>query len=62
MAYKPTIGLEINAELKTRTKMFYKQFNERTKEMVGDIVPAEITIYEDRSFTFKLKTPKLQRF
>ncbi|MBI2033912.1 MAG: 50S ribosomal protein L11 [Candidatus Liptonbacteria bacterium] len=35
---------------------FCKQFNERTKEMVGDIVPAEITIFEDRSFTFKLKT------
>mgnify|MGYP001585406956 FL=1 len=35
---------------------FCKQFNERTKEMAGDIVPAEITIYEDRSFTFKLKT------
>ncbi|MBI2036797.1 MAG: 50S ribosomal protein L11 [Candidatus Liptonbacteria bacterium] len=36
---------------------FCKQFNEATKEMTGDIVPAEITIYEDRSFTFKLKTP-----
>lgn len=36
---------------------FCKQFNDRTKEMRGDIVPAEITIYEDRSFTFILKTP-----
>ena len=36
---------------------FCKQFNEATKEMTGDIVPAEITIFEDRSFTFKLKTP-----
>ena len=36
---------------------FCKQFNEATKDMTGDIVPAEITIYEDRSFTFKLKTP-----
>jgi len=36
---------------------FCKQFNDATKEMHGDIVPAEITIYEDRSFTFKLKTP-----
>jgi large subunit ribosomal protein L11 len=36
---------------------FCKQFNEATKEMTGDIVPAEITIYEDRSFTFILKTP-----
>ncbi len=36
---------------------FCKQFNEATKDMVGDVVPAEITIYTDRSFTFKLKTP-----
>ncbi len=36
---------------------FCAKFNEATKDMTGDIVPAEITIYEDRSFTFKLKTP-----
>jgi large subunit ribosomal protein L11 len=36
---------------------FCKQFNDATKTMAGDIVPAEITIFEDRSFTFKLKTP-----
>jgi len=36
---------------------FCKQFNEATKDMTGDVVPAEITIYVDRSFTFKLKTP-----
>ncbi len=37
---------------------FCKQFNDATKEMdKGDIIPAEITIYEDRSFSFKLKTP-----
>jgi large subunit ribosomal protein L11 len=36
---------------------FCSQFNEATKEMVGDIIPVEITIYVDRSFTFKLKTP-----
>ena len=36
---------------------FCKQFNEATKDMTGDVVPAEIIIYEDRSFTFKLKTP-----
>ncbi len=38
-------------------QQFCQQFNEATKAMTGDIVPAEITIYEDRSFTFKLKTP-----
>lgn len=36
---------------------FCKQFNEATKDMKGDIVPAEITIFEDRSFSFILKTP-----
>ncbi|MDP3901825.1 MAG: 50S ribosomal protein L11 [bacterium] len=36
---------------------FCKQFNDATKDMTGDVVPAEITIYEDRSFDFKLKTP-----
>ena len=35
---------------------FCKQFNDATKAMTGDVIPAEITIYEDRSFTFKLKT------
>ncbi len=36
---------------------FCQQFNEATKALTGDIIPAEITIYEDRSFTFILKTP-----
>jgi large subunit ribosomal protein L11 len=36
---------------------FCTKFNEATKDMMGDIVPAEITVYEDRSFTFVLKTP-----
>ncbi|MFH1387822.1 MAG: 50S ribosomal protein L11, partial [Patescibacteria group bacterium] len=36
---------------------FCLKFNEATKEMEGDIIPAEITVYEDRTFDFKLKTP-----
>lgn len=36
---------------------FCQQFNAATKDMTGDIIPAEITIYEDRTFDFKLKTP-----
>jgi large subunit ribosomal protein L11 len=36
---------------------FCKAYNERTAQQAGDVVPAEITIYEDRSFTFVLKTP-----
>jgi large subunit ribosomal protein L11 len=37
---------------------FVTQFNERTKEMPGELIPALVTVYEDRSFTFELKTPK----
>jgi large subunit ribosomal protein L11 len=36
---------------------FCKAYNERTAQQTGDVVPAEITIFEDRSFTFILKTP-----
>src|SRR6184192_2473852 len=36
---------------------FTKAYNERTQSQVGDVVPAEITIFEDRSFSFVLKTP-----
>jgi len=36
---------------------FCAKFNEATKEMSGDIIPVEITVYEDRTFDFKLKTP-----
>ncbi len=36
---------------------FCKTFNERTANQVGTIIPVEITVYEDRSFTFVTKTP-----
>jgi large subunit ribosomal protein L11 len=36
---------------------FCKEYNEKTAAQSGSIVPAEITIYDDRSFTFVLKTP-----
>src|SRR5579864_1807188 len=36
---------------------FTKAYNERTAPQAGEVVPAEITIFEDRSFTFILKTP-----
>jgi large subunit ribosomal protein L11 len=36
---------------------FCKDYNDRTASQAGSIVPAEITIYDDRSFTFVLKTP-----
>ncbi len=37
--------------------MFVKEFNARTQNQMGTILPAEITIYSDKSFTFILKTP-----
>jgi large subunit ribosomal protein L11 len=36
---------------------FCKEYNERTKEQAGLVIPVEITVFEDRSFTFILKTP-----
>ena len=36
---------------------FTKSYNEKTADKTGQIIPAQITIYEDRSFTFILKTP-----
>lgn len=36
---------------------FCTKFNDQTKDRMGDIIPAEITVYEDRTFTFVLKTP-----
>lgn len=36
---------------------FVKEYNEKTADSVGMVIPAEITIYEDRSFTFVTKTP-----
>src|SRR5436190_22211564 len=36
---------------------FCKAYNERTEDQRGTIIPVEITIYEDRSFTFVTKTP-----
>ena len=36
---------------------FTKAYNEKTQDKRGQIIPAQITIFEDRSFTFVLKTP-----
>ncbi|CUP61122.1 50S ribosomal protein L11 [Bacteroides xylanisolvens] len=36
---------------------FVKDFNDRTAKQVGLIIPVEITVFEDRSFTFICKTP-----
>ena len=36
---------------------FVRQFNDATRDQMGQIIPVEITVYEDRSFTFITKTP-----
>lgn len=38
-------------------QQFCVQFNDRTKEMVGSVIPVVITVFDDRSFTFITKTP-----
>ena len=40
---------------------FCKAYNQQTMSQLGQIVPVEITVYEDRSFTFVLKTPPAAR-
>lgn len=40
-----------------QTMEFVKQYNAATEDKVGQVIPVEITIFEDRSFTFVLKTP-----
>lgn len=40
-----------------QTMEFVKQYNAATEDKTGQVIPVEITIFEDRSFTFVLKTP-----
>ncbi len=40
---------------------FVTQFNEQTRDKMGDIIPVELSVYEDRSFTFIMKTPPAPR-
>ncbi|GAA3293939.1 MULTISPECIES: 50S ribosomal protein L11 [Dactylosporangium] len=40
---------------------FVKAYNAQTESMRGDIIPAQISVYEDRTFTFILKTPPAAR-
>src|SRR4030042_3485001 len=41
---------------------FCKQYNEKTKDKKGQLIPAEVTIYEDRSFTFVTKLPPVSEY
>ena len=40
---------------------FVNQFNEKTRDRMGDVVPVEINVYEDRSFDFVIKTSPASR-
>lgn len=40
---------------------FCKSFNAKTQDKAGDVIPVEITVYADRSFTFVTKTPPASR-
>ena len=51
----PLVGPAVAPHL--NVMQFVKEYNERTAAQAGTIVPVEITVFEDRSFTFVLKTP-----
>lgn len=40
---------------------FVNQFNEQTRELMGNVIPVELTVYDDRSFSFILKQPPASR-
>ena len=52
----PPIGTALGPQ-GVNLMQFCKEYNARTAAMVGQIVPAEITVFQDGSFTFVLKTP-----
>jgi large subunit ribosomal protein L11 len=52
----PPVG-PVLAQHGINTMQFVKQYNERTANQVGFVIPAVITVFDDRSFTFELKAP-----
>ncbi|MEO8637968.1 MAG: 50S ribosomal protein L11 [Candidatus Taylorbacteria bacterium] len=48
----PTLG-----QAKVNIGEFVTRFNEGTKSMMGDLVPVEVTVFEDKTFTLTFKTP-----
>ena len=52
----PPVGPALG-QARVNIMAFVKEFNARTEKQVGLIIPVEITVFEDRSFTFVTKTP-----
>ena len=52
----PPVGPALGAH-GVNISAFVKEFNERTREQMGLVIPVEITVYKDRSFEFILKSP-----
>lgn len=52
----PPVGPALGAK-GVNIMQFCKEYNAATQDKIGTIIPVEITVYEDRSFTFILKTP-----
>lgn len=52
----PPVGPAL-APHQVNLQLFTKQFNDRTSKQMGTIVPVVVTIYEDRSFSFVVKSP-----
>ena len=52
----PPVGPALGAA-QVNIMQFCQAFNAQTKDKMGDVIPVEITVYEDRNFTFICKTP-----
>ena len=52
----PPVGPALGAA-QVNIMQFCQAFNAQTKDKLGDVIPVEITVYEDRTFTFICKTP-----
>ena len=52
----PPVG-PVLGQAQVNIQQFCTQFNDKTRDQMGSIIPVVITVYEDRTFTFETKTP-----